>query len=219
MAILTAEIIEDAAPSSSSSSDEGTISKESDHATRAVERLLAQYRQQPKLEALIALQAGYVQDLEDAAFDFFEQVTLAGAEGATLERLGLIVGQQREGRTDEVLRTWIGARIRLNRGSGTVPELVDLFSALAPEGATVVVRESFPAGLVVELEDVATPAELADQLARVLQLARGGGIRAFLISAVAPPEEAFAFAGVGVGMGFGTVADPLAGGRLAGARE
>jgi hypothetical protein len=151
-----------------------------DHATRALERLLLQYRDSPNIQALVQLQASAIQQLEDAAMDFFSKVALPTATGIVLDRLGAIVGQQREGRDDATYRTWIEARIKLNTGSGTFPEIVALFEPLVPLGTALIAQEAFPAAFTFTISNVVITATLASQLVQILRLARAGGVRAIL---------------------------------------
>lgn len=155
--------------------------KITDHAERALERVLLQYKDSPRLRALIELHAGTIQELENAAFDFYTKVALPTANGEQLDRIGAIVGQLREGRSDAEYRTWIEARIALNTGSGTVTELLRLFEGIVPPGALITVEPSFPAGFSLSIGgSVLTEATLAAQLAKLLQLAKAGGVRALL---------------------------------------
>lgn len=189
--------------------------KITDHEERAAARLVAQYKGRPRIEALVRAHAKIVQGLEDAGFAFYEKLALATASGDQLDRLGGIVGQQREGRSDGDYRVWISARLALNAGSGTVPELADLLAAIAPAGATVRVEPYFPAGVRASILGAITSATLAGQLDKVLQLAKAGGVEAQLVWLAVAEADTFAFDG-GTGLGFGDSADATVGGGLAG---
>lgn len=152
----------------------------SDHAARALDRVLLQYREKPKLKALIELHAGRVQEIEDRAFEFLNRLVLPTAIGAQLDRIGGIVGQAREGRDDDTYRIWIAARIRLNLGSGTVPELVDLFAPLLPATAIVAIHRGAPAEFSLTIgNDVLAAGDYLPFL-QLLREAKPGGVRATL---------------------------------------
>lgn len=190
------------------------------HADRAVARLLYQYRGKQKLEDLVRIFcAGDVQELEDAAFGLLAALVVATSSGATLDRLGAIVGQAREGRTDSVFKVWILARVKLNKSSGTIPELLEIFQAVGPAGARFVYTPAYPAGFELTIADVATTAADAEQLRRLLGLATAGGVGSWLKWSAVVPSETFSFSG-GAGKGFGGTGSPAGtGGKLSSIRR
>ncbi len=119
--------------------------------------------------------------------------------GASLDILGKVVGQPREGRDDAIYRTWVKARVKVNRSGGTGADLVSIFTALCP-GLSVRLEERPPATFVLHIEGGAAPTPTA--LASLLQLAKAAGVRGILEYLNAAPTASFSFAG-GPGLGFG----------------
>lgn len=188
------------------------MEKKTTHEAEAIARLVPQYRNKARLEALLRVYARMIQGLEDAAWELLAAWDIDAQEGAQLDRIGAVVGQAREGRDDPTYRIWIRGRIALNRASGTVPELVDLVRRLSPAGATSAIRPQFPAGLIAEIMGAAgLTAPIAQQLARVLQLGRAAGVSLDVVWSTASEAGTFAFSG-GAGAGFGSTADPAVGG-------
>lgn len=139
--------------------------------------------------------------------------------GAALDLVGKIVGEPRAGSDDPSYLVRIKARIRVNRSSGSIDDLISLFQALQPT-ATLNVREDFPAAIAMKLSGVAL--SVPDQHVAMLRQARKGGVRSVLEYSTAPLGSGFRFAGgaPGGGKGFPDAAlTPGSGGKLAGVKE
>lgn len=101
----------------------------------AEEKLLHQFENSPKLKSLIKSLVSPFQEILDHIQSLHHGRYVDAASGATLDVIGTIVGQPRNGMSDEDYRPWIKVRVHLNNGSGT-PEnvlaiLVILFGAKA----------------------------------------------------------------------------------------
>lgn len=114
--------------------DEHLLVVEPDHASRARELLLWQQRERPRLEALVRALATGAQLSEHTAWAvIIGASTLQGAEGASLNRWGEVVGEQRGGLDDEQLRLFIGLRILVNTRHPSEDAMWELIStAVAP---------------------------------------------------------------------------------------
>src|SRR6266568_3134562 len=139
-----------------------------DHQLQALGRLAEQYKSSVSVSGLVKAATAEHQALEDVLWAEFT-LTVDTATGALLDQFGRLVGQARAGRDDPTYRTWIKARQLVNRSGGTGPDLIAIFLALAPAGATVQLRQEPPKGLVISLGAVATT-NYAD-LAAVLRAA------------------------------------------------
>ncbi len=101
------------------------------HAVDAVARLLSQYRDKPRIAGLVSALAARGQAVENALWSVLTQLSLSTAADAWLDRLGGIVGEPRDGRTDSVYRASIRARIYANASNGRVEDLIEMFQAWA----------------------------------------------------------------------------------------
>lgn len=186
-----------------------------DHPQRAISRLAEQLRGKPKLEGFIATKANRTQAIEDAMWQLIVLRSVETASGAQLDMLGRIVGQPRNALNDDIYRLHIKAKIRLNATSGTMEEILSIFSLLIPD-ATLSIIEYFPASFVLRISDFLMPEEQATFMNSFLQRAKAGGVRAILEYFLSEDEDSFSFAD-GPGAGFGDATDPDVGGNLSGA--
>lgn len=148
------------------------ISHVTDHAEKGVARLIERYRK-PLVSALLASWLGEVQEAEDALWQLLER-TVTDAEGNALDVLGRIVGQPREGRVDDVYRVWVAARILVSQSSGKPEQLISIAKKLAG-GAVIRLEEYYPASFLVRIQ-TAIDETTGNQIATLLQRAKGGGI-------------------------------------------
>jgi hypothetical protein len=130
----------------------------------------------PRLQALLGSYLQEVQELEDAYWDLYLRTMIRDAAGQALERLGALVGQPRQNRTDSVYRIWILARALVLRSSGRPEELLRIARMVLPDSATIRLREEYPAAVSVLL-DGPVDEELGRALASLLHRAKADGVR------------------------------------------
>lgn len=166
-----------------------SIYRKTDHAEEAPTLLLDQYKDKPRLKALLLSYIRRVQELEDAIWDVLTKRLIDNAEGAQLDVLGRIVGQRREGREDDVYRLYIGARIRINSSKGRADDILDVLALV--ESVPTSYTELYPASIAIEFLDAteAPPTVLID-LARQ---AKPSGVRIGIVVPNAPVDQTFAF--------------------------
>lgn len=153
-----------------------SVTKKTSHVADAPTRLVEQFKGQANVEALLGVFAQQVQELEDALFEILDESTLETAVGAQLDGFGTIVGEERQGRTDNDYRLAIASRISLNVISGTIEQLIELITGLIFSSQTVELTESFPAVFTIRIPD-----EISVDGARVsmfIQSAKPAGVRA-----------------------------------------
>lgn len=112
------------------------------------QRMLSQFRDKPRLMALMAGCARGIQELEDITFSLIVSRSLELATGAQLDQWGRLVGEERLGLVDAEYRRFIEARILVNRCNSTTDELIVIWEKIT--GGTVRHRDLFPAGLQLE---------------------------------------------------------------------
>ena len=96
----------------------------SNHRQQALERLLEQYKDRPKLKGLMSGLVNPLQEIEEELTKLESERWLDEAEGLQLDHLGKIVGELRNNRGDEEYRMAIYTRIFLNRGGGTPEDII-----------------------------------------------------------------------------------------------
>jgi hypothetical protein len=103
-----------------------------DHIQEGISRLISQYRSKPRLAAWIMVYLDQLQHIEDALHATVSAWDIDTATGWRLTVLGTLVGQQPFGDNDDVFRTYIKARIRANRSTGRLRELLEIADILIP---------------------------------------------------------------------------------------
>lgn len=143
-----------------------SLTQITDHADRAAARLASKLAGKPRFEALVRALVAPFQSIEDALWQLFES-DVNTATGAALDVYGRIVGEPRSGETDdELYRRRVRARIMANRSNGTVEDIIRVVKLiLVDDEARIHIRQIFPASILVELEDVAIGADVADIVA------------------------------------------------------
>jgi hypothetical protein len=190
-----------------------------DHAQRVDDSLAQQYRDAtaPGVREVAQAIAFEGQDVEDALWSILNKTPLSAAIGYQLERMGALVGEQRNGDSDEPYWVRVAARILVNRSSGSVNELLAIFSLLTAGLATLHLVDQLPAAFVLKVNGIAV--SVPGTYATLLRQARKGGVRSILEYSTAPTGSGFCFAG-GTGRGFpDAILTPGSGGKLAGAQE
>lgn len=154
-----------------------------DHVNAALNRLCEQFRDRPNVIALVTALVTPCQSLEGALFDLFVKRTIDAAFGATLDALGNIVGQPRNGLSDADYRPYIRARVATNRSRGLPEDLIAIARlVLTALGYTFTVVRTPIASVIVRALGVATTDALGAALISFLRSAVVGGVRIVLES-------------------------------------
>ena len=150
-----------------------------DHVEQGLALLISQYRDKPRIAALLSSYLRRVQELEDAAFDVLVSKLIDSATGAQLEFIGRIVGQHNERDwDDDTYRLYIKARIRANQTGGHADDVIDVLNLV--ETADFVLDEVYPAAMCVEFD----PPTTADPfiLIELARRAKASGVRLQLLA-------------------------------------
>jgi hypothetical protein len=114
------------------------------HAEIAVKLLIEQFKHSTNLHNLIKCYVNRMQELENVIQQFNSIKNINQAFGKTLEILGSIVGQDREGRDDSNYRNAIRLKILLNHSYGQ-PEILILALKSLVNAKRIKYAEFFPA--------------------------------------------------------------------------
>lgn len=190
-------------------------------ALRGTDRLLQQYKDATAVgvREVVAEGSNEVQDVNDAFTSFDSQLNVATATGKPLELLGKLVGEYRQGRSDDVYRLWVSAKVRANRSNGTIEDINDIFRILTNGIGKVQVIEYQPARILVKVNGFNVT--LPNEFFAILRLARKAGVAYNLEYSTSAYGFGFRFAGgvAGGGKGFpDALLTPGSGGKLAGAK-
>lgn len=207
---------------------------EADWQTRLRGRLYEQFKEDANLLAVVDAFAAQVQELEDAgaaliylfAIDPITEGTGSHlywvGRAAQLERIGVLVGQDRGGVDDPTYRLYLRARLRANRSSGTAAELYAVFFAMLGASASLQITPSYPAGLSLTIASPALNGAAAAVALDFLGDAKMAPVLATLLWQPAVDADMFTVDDAGAvesvtGLGCGDATDYSVGGVLAGA--
>lgn len=101
-----------------------------DHATRAVARLLLHLKDASNLVDMMGVVNGQVQAYEDAIFPMLQLLDIDAMSGDQLDVIGSILFVGRNGASDANYRIAIRAKIQLIISNGCPDEIIDAFKAL-----------------------------------------------------------------------------------------
>jgi len=189
------------------------IAENSAHVAEALNRLLEQYKDKTRFEALISGLAARTQTLETVFNDLFTDRSLTGASGAQLDGLGEIVDQPRGGLTDEIYRIRLFAKIAQNVSKSTPEDLINIFKLLM-QANKIYYYEVYPAAVYMTAIG-SNPIGDTSEIIKAVNDSRAGGVAIDLLSTVS--ENAFSFFEDPDpdGRGFGVLSDPDEGGFFA----
>jgi hypothetical protein len=197
-----------------------------DHTEQALDLLISQYKELPRLSGLISAITNRLQEFEDTNWDVLNKRLLdytdrngnpAHAVGAQLNTIGRLVGRPRNGQDDATYLIYIRAQIFLNKSRARRGQIIKLLQLLDP--TAFVYTEYYPCTILIAFAD--SPATTPRILTELARRAVTGGVRLLLTS---PPPTVVA-AGVftlryvgatGVpALGFGHAGSTAYGGVLA----
>jgi hypothetical protein len=151
-----------------------------------------QFKNKANLTAFSDLVASKFQEIENVAQTLFTLPSIDLSVGSQLDVLGRLIGQLRNGVDDTTYRLYLRARIRVNRSSGTVQNIYDVFNAML-DGADQELIERYPAGFELRI-DTPMPALEAAVALTFLTDAKAAGVKGLLIWQQSPDAETFTFA-------------------------
>lgn len=169
------------------------LEESTDHVARARALLLEQFKSKPNIAAYLNARSARAQDIEAALFEILTETALDNAVGESLNMLGRIVGEDRQGRDDATYRLRVRARIKLNLMSGTVEEILELLSLVLGSAYTFTLTQYPPASFRFDVHG-AIDAATAGEAARLLAAGRAAGVGAQLVYSTVEDSEAFTFA-------------------------
>lgn len=170
-----------------------------DHVERARELMTNDLKDKPNMGAFNKAFVSEVQELEDVFYELVIQRRVETAQGAMLDQLGAVVGEARDGLSDNDYRRFVQARVETNIGEGEIPRLISVLKTIT--GASTVRFQALPpANYSVSY---VVPSPLATSLtqrivAQVLELTPAG----VGFEVVEAPEGFFGFKGNPRALGF-----------------
>lgn len=190
------------------------IEKITTHEDDAAARLLHQYKGKPNIEGLVKALASNLQEAEDAIFDLIVSRRIDSAVGEQLDKLGELVGVERQGFDDDFYRILLYVQIGQNTSQGNHEKVATIFKLLTE--ANRVHLLDFGNGEIQLNTDGTIDSDKVGFVFNNMEDVVASGVRIDHI--VCYTDESFAFDGSNTsaaGAGFGTVVDSNIGGKLA----
>lgn len=177
------------------------------HASDALAQLARQYQAGggAQIVAMATGEGTRAQTIETALWQIYTETGISPnasgftvSTGAQLDLLGRLVGQPRGTLTDVDYTALLRATIRRLLSSGTIPDLIAIFSLMLPTTVlgSIVITESFPAAIILDLTGVTGSAFNPQAFDKVLQIAKAAGVRALLHYTYHTLPATFSFATV-----------------------
>lgn len=160
------------------------------HAARVTER----FKGKTKFLALLDAFAKQAQEVEDAYQQLYTLRNIALGTGDTLDQIGDVIGQPRNGLSDNDYKPYLYARVATNNSQGLVDDLIRIVRAIAADSdATIEVEQFAVATVVVRLLDPGTsyPASLFAAAISFLREAVAAGVRIIFEGAPYSDDETF----------------------------
>lgn len=121
-----------------------------DHLAAVLEELLKQFDDRPNFLLMVQFLAERLQSVEEAIFDTHWFRYINTAQGKNLDLWGVLLGQVREGLTDERYRALLKTRYQTLFGRRTVDAMLEVINVITSGFAiTYTLTEQFPATIVV----------------------------------------------------------------------
>ena len=185
------------------------------HAELARARLATQFKEKPKLAALLDGISAQVQDVEDTLWALLTQRSLDTAVGAQLDDVGVLLNLPRYAtEADADYRLKLEARVLVLTSSGTLEEtyvVADLVLPLFATGTPVLaIDEGYPAGFVLSVTGATfTEDDAAEFIRSFLRPMKPAGVRGIFTYLLADATDTFCFDGdTGTGFDSGAVGAP-----------
>lgn len=181
-----------------------------DHVASALARLPQQWVDKANTIALLTIFAARFNDLEQAYQDLLLKTGLATSFGATVDQLGKLVGQTRQGNGDPTYQKYIGARILADNSDGTMEDIIAIVRAVLGDAlGQVIYRTVGNASFMVEVQGRVVDATTAGVVQQMLIEGVSGGVRWIFVYSTVPLAQTFRFdTGPGFDVGhFATAVD------------
>jgi hypothetical protein len=174
-----------------------------DYIAEAISLLLSQYRSSPNFLAILTALVEPLQDLEDDIAALLAQRVVTAAEGAQLDVLGKLVGQERAGRNDVDYQEWVLARVQANASQGTPSEIIIMVGEIVDIPVVYTRFNSASYGLAWTITGPAPDSVQTSSMLGIVCDASPSGVRYELTQTYTLPGPAFQFDTSGAGLAHG----------------
>lgn len=144
-----------------------------DHEDQGINLLISQFKGRYRIEGWLKSVLHQIQDLEDANFEVGLAFLIDTAVDTALDALGVIVGQPRNGMSNDLYRIFIKAKIAVNRSSGTPYDIQTIAKLLDTDPGYL---EQYPASITVYLSQDLSDLSLRASINTIMQQGKPAGV-------------------------------------------
>lgn len=174
--------------------------RETEHVARGLARLIEQFKNKPRIEALLTSYLDEVQLLSDAIWSVIVGRLIDQAVGYQLTVLSRLVGESVRLEDDDRQRVLVRARIAVNSSRGRGNDILNVATLLL-DGIAFSLVEHYPGAMVLTIESAIDFTPTLEH--RMLEEAAAGGVRIDVNFTEEDPDGLFRW-GAGPGWGVGT---------------
>lgn len=168
------------------------LDKINNYVSLAQDRLIQQYKEKPRMLGFVEAIVKPLQELENAIFDFSDNMWLDKATGKQLDVLGSIAGEERLGRADEDYKAAIFARIAMNVSGGEPDSIISGVQSFIGQGS-VEYNEMYPANFHIHI----TTSIFSKNFRQIVESLKPAGVGKPIITYSAT-DKSFVFNSIGL---------------------
>jgi hypothetical protein len=144
------------------------------HRNKAASRTIEQWKTDPVFCAIRDIVCDEIQEIENRCWDVLASKDIDRAFGQSIDLLGRIVGEARDGREDPSYRARVKARERINRSQGTTNDVLAMLTLL--DAASFKITGTPPAAFVTTMSAAPSGAATGTEMASLISECRAAGI-------------------------------------------
>jgi hypothetical protein len=150
------------------------IDLDSNIVQKGKDKLITQYYRSENIEKVLEIGLDLLQDAETIAHSLYTNRTIENAVGRQLDDVGAIVGQARNGLSDEIYRLRIKAKIAENNSEGTREEIINIAKLLTNAERVIITERK--ADFDVTFYNITNPIASWDEVKQAIKNATCSGI-------------------------------------------
>lgn len=164
----------------------------SPQAEAAAARLSWQFRNKPKIKSLMGSLLCWAPELAALFAEIVSARNIDTATGNSLDMLGRVMVQKRNGMTDDLYRRVLRAQLATLRSKGRAEDIVRVAKTLInDDDSRIRITRSGPASVIVEILGVAIPVEVKPVAEIMIRRAVSAGVGVLVHQSLLPDSETF----------------------------
>lgn len=172
-------------------SSAASVNSNSDYCAIAKEHIIGRFREAPIFLGILEAVCERANELDGVLWDIYRARDVDLATDVSLDQLGALVGEERNGSVDDVYRVRVKTRIRANLSRGLRDDIKEIAAAVFSDADSIDYQDVYPA--YFEVTASGTAADL-DAAAAMIEAATAAGVGGLVIASSGSAAETFRFA-------------------------